>query len=64
MNKNVSYTENVTKNCLRADYLSNKLSADLRGWVAAAERSHWLVWPNGQSTKKRAVQPSSKDANF
>ena len=60
MNKNVSYTENVT----RADYLSNKLSADLRGWVAFAESSHWLVWPNGQSTKKRELQPSSKDANY
>ena len=42
MNEIVAYTKNVT----------NKLPTDLRGWVAIAESSHWLVWPHGQSKKK------------
>ena len=46
------------------DYMTNKAPLDLRGLVAVSESPHWLAWPNGPTTKKRAVQPSSKDANF
>ena len=46
------------------DYMANKVPVDLRGRVAVAESPHWSAWPYGPTTKKRAVQPSSKNANF
>ena len=46
------------------DYLAIKVPMNLRGWVAVAEDPPWFAWPNGQTTKKQAVQPSSKDAIF
>ena len=52
MNKILSHAENVLKKCLRADYLSNKLPANLRGLVTDAESSHWLAWTDGPSTKQ------------
>ena len=43
------------------DYLANKVPMNLRGWVAVSESPHC---PNGPTTKKQAVQPSTKNANF
>ena len=34
-------------NCLRANYLSNKLPANWRGLVTVADSSDWLAWPGG-----------------
>ena len=48
----------------RLDYLANKVPVDLRDWVAVTESPHWFAWPNGPTTKKRAVQPSSKNASI
>ena len=47
----------VQINCLRADYLSNKLPADLRGWVAVAESSHS---PIHKKTSSAAQQQGCK----
>ena len=46
------------------DQSANKVPMKLRFWLAVAESPHWLAWPNGLTTKKRAVQPSIKDAIF
>ena len=54
MNEIVAYTKNVT----------NKLPTDLRGWVAIAESSHWLVWPHGQSKKKTSSAAQQQGCTF
>ena len=47
-------------NCLRTNYLSNKLPANLRGLVTVAESSDWLAWPDGPSTKNKQCSPAAR----
>ena len=47
----------ISKVCLvksqSLNYLANKVPMNMRGWVAVAESSYWVAWPN---PKKRAEQ--------
>ena len=47
-------------NCLRANYLSNKLPTNLRGLVTVAESYNWLAWPDGPSTKNKQCSPAAR----
>ena len=40
-------------NWTRAIFLSNKLPANLRGWVAVAESSDWFAWPNEKMSRAK-----------
>ena len=42
------------------DYLANKVTVDLRGWVAVSESPHWFAWPDGPTTKNEQCSPAAK----